>query len=242
MNGGDVYRPSAGLAELALQISVGLAMTIGLEHLRGRSQSIIHNIAAIAIAAGTLIAIVTGLGLFRNPLLTGEPVGGPFFNLILLGYGLPAFLSIVLAIHAKDVRPMPYRVVAAATAVILALAYLSLEVRTLYHGAILTAGATSQAERYTYSAVWLVFGVVLLVAGFFLRSQPARLAAIAVLILTIAKVFVADMEGLADIYRVLSFIGLGLVLLGIGFFDQRILVPARAAPGPAAPAPSAASE
>jgi uncharacterized membrane protein len=190
-----------------------------------RSRSIVHNIAALLIAGGTLFAIVAGLGFVQNPMLTAEPVGGSFVNLILLGYGLPALLSIVLAIRARHVRPLAYRAVAAATAVALALAYLSLEVRTLYHGAILLGGVTSQAEGYTYSAVWLAFGVILLIAGFLLRSQPARLASAAVMVATIGKVFLLDMAGLEGIYRALSFIGLGLVLVGIGFLYQRLLFP-----------------
>jgi len=76
--------------------------------------------------------------------------------------------------------------------------------------------------------VWLVFGVLLLIAGFLLRSQPARLASAAVVALTIAKVFLIDMAGLTGIFRALSFIGLGAVLVGIGWLYQRLLFPARA--------------
>jgi len=103
--------------------------------------------------------------------------------------------------------------------------YLGLEVRRLFHGAILTPGITSDAEQYTYSAVWLIFGVLLLVVGFLLRSQPARLASAAVVVLTIAKVFFVDMAGLTGIFRALSFIGLGAVLIGIGWLYQRLLFP-----------------
>jgi uncharacterized membrane protein len=42
-------------------------------------------------------------------------------------------------------------------------------------------------------------------------------------------VFFIDMSDLTGIYRALSFIGLGLVLMGIGWFYQRLLFP-RAAP------------
>lgn len=115
-----------------------------------------------------------------------------------------------------------YPIVAATFAVSLSMLYISLEVRTLYHGPIVTGG-TSDAEQYTYSAVWLTFGVLLLVGGFLLRSRPARLTSAAVVTLTIAKVFLIDMAGLTGIYRALSFIGLGVVLIGIGWFYQHIL-------------------
>ena len=226
MNNGNIYGHSSSLAEVAMQVSVGLAMTIGLERLRLRTHSIVHDIGALIIGALTLAAIVLGLMLRFNPLLTGRPVGDTFFNLVLLGYGIPAVLAAILALIARDSRSLVYRAIAAAAAVGLALMYLGLEVRTLFHGAVLTRGVTSDAEQYTYSAVWLIFGVLLLVAGFLLRSQPARLASAAVVALTIAKVFLVDMAGLTGIFRALSFIGLGAVLVGIGWLYQRVLFPA----------------
>ena len=102
-------------------------------------------------------------------MLTGEPVGGMFFNLILLGYGLPAVLMGVLARTVRKSRPEIVYVVAAITAIVLALAYLTLEVRTLFHGAVLTVGPTTDAEQYAYSAVWLAFGVALLLGGIDIR-------------------------------------------------------------------------
>jgi uncharacterized membrane protein len=223
MNGGDVYRQSAGLAELALHVWVWLALAIGLECLRLRTRSVVHNIGALASAALALAAIVLGLGVVDNPISTGEPVGGPFFNLILLGYGVPALLAGVLALVARPLRPRAYSITAAITAVALALAYLTLQVTRFYHGTDLTDGETGDAEQYTYSAVWLAFGVVLLATGIWLRSRPVRFASAAVIVLTVLKVFLVDMSDLTGIYQALSFIGLGIVLLGIGWFYQRLL-------------------
>jgi uncharacterized membrane protein len=73
--------------------------------------------------------------------------------------------------------------------------------------------------------VWLTSGVALLLAGVVLRSQPARLASAAVVTLTIFKVFLHDLAGVQGIFRALSFIGLGLVLMGIGWLYQRLLFP-----------------
>jgi uncharacterized membrane protein len=188
INNGDVFRQSTALAEVAMQVTVGLAMSIGLERLRARTKSIVHDVGAQIIALLTLVAIVFGLVVTLNPQFTGRPVGGAFFNLILLGYGIPALLAAILALVARGSRPLGYRYVAATTAVVLFMFYLGLEVRTLYHGAILTRGVTTDAEQYTYSAVWLIFGIVLLFAGFMLRSQPARLASAAVIAFTIVKV------------------------------------------------------
>ena len=51
VNQGDVYRQSAGLTEVALQVCVALAMAIGLERLRIRTGSVIHNAGAILLTA-----------------------------------------------------------------------------------------------------------------------------------------------------------------------------------------------
>jgi uncharacterized membrane protein len=228
MNDGNIYRNTAGLGELALQVCGGLALAIGLEHVRHRTGSIVHDFGALIVAGLTLFAIVFGLWLDQNPMVTGRPVGGAFFNNVLLGYGIPAALAIVLAMRTRGTRPQSYRVVAASVAVLLMLSYLTLEVRALYHGPVLARGITANAEQYTYSVVWLAYGVALLLFGIVFASQPARMASAAIVSLTIAKVFIIDMGELTGAFRALSFIGLGLVLVGIGWLYQRLLFPPRA--------------
>jgi uncharacterized membrane protein len=162
----------------------------------------------------------------RNPWWNAVSVGGPVLNLILLGYLVPALLATVLVVMTKSTRPQPYRMIVATTAVGLMLLYLSLEVTRLYHGPVIAFPEISDAEQYSYSAAWLVFGVVLLVAGIVLRSPAVRLASAAVVVVTVGKVFVIDMGDLTGAFRALSFIGLGLVLVGIGWLYQRLLFPA----------------
>ena len=224
VTGGDIYQHTNGIVEAMLYVNVGLAMTIGLERVRGRTRSVVHNAAALLIAALTLFAILSDLAFACAPYFHSIPVGGAFFNLVLLGYGLPAVLAITLALIARTTRPISYRVAATITAVALALFYLTLEVRRLFHGPILD-GPTTDAEQYAYSTAWLAFGIVLLAVGFYLRSQPARLTALAVIALTVAKVFIVDTASISGIYRALSVIGLGVVLLGIGWVYQHVLYP-----------------
>jgi uncharacterized membrane protein len=169
------------------------------------------------------MAIVLGLLLFVNPWLNGTDVGGLFINLNLLGYAIPAILAGALGLMTRQTRPQLYRTVAAVTAVVLALMYLSLQVARIYQGPNLSVGPVTGAEGYTYSAVWLGFGVLLLIVGIALRSQPVRLCSAAVVLATVIKVFMLDMAGLTGIWRALSFIGLGLVLIGIGYLYQRLL-------------------
>ncbi len=107
---------------------------------------------------------------------------------------------------------------------------MTLEIRRLYHGPLLTSGATSGAEQYSYSIAWLAFGVILLGIGIVVNSERARLASAVVIALTILKAFLIDMSTLTGVYRALSFMCLGLVLVAIGWFYQRILFRRRAMP------------
>jgi uncharacterized membrane protein len=84
--------------------------------------------------------------------------------------------------------------------------------------------------------VWLALGVALLAAGVWLRSQAIRFASAAVVILTVLKVFLIDMHDLTGVLQGLSFIGLGTVLLSIGWLYQRLLFPRRAGAGSSSPA------
>ena len=230
VNGGDVYRDTAGLTETALQICVALAMAIGLERLRIRTGSIIHNVGAVLLTVFAGLAIVAGLLFLDNPALWRISIDGAFINTLLLGYAIPAVLALLLSYAVAGRRSARYGNTIAAGALVLALSYLTLEIRRLYHGPQLTSGLTSGAEQYTYSIAWLMFGVALLGIGILFNSQRARLASAVVIALTILKAFLIDMSTLTGAYRALSFMCLGLVLVAIGWLYQRILFRRQAAP------------
>ena len=176
------------------------------------------------------LAAVFGLLLLETPLLWPINVGGAFLNVLLLGYALPAILALLLSYAVAGRRHRYYGNTIAAGALILALTYVSFEIRRLYHGPVMSSGATTGAEQYSYSIAWLIFGVVLLGIGILVNSERARLASAAVIALTILKAFLVDMSTLTGVYRALSFICLGLVLVAIGWLYQRVLFRRRMAP------------
>ena len=230
INGGDIYRANAGLTETGLQVCAALAMTIGLERLLVRSGSIVHNISAILLTLFAGAAALFGLLFLDNPVIWHIVIRGEFINELLLGYAIPAVLALLLSYAVAGRRPPAYGNTIAVGALVLALAYVTFEIRRLYHGAVLNTGATFDVEQYTYSIAWLTFGVLLLAIGIFVNSQRARLASAAVIALTIGKVFLVDLSTLTGVYRALSFMGLGLVLVGIGWFYQKVLFRRQAAP------------
>ena len=77
------------------------------------------------------------------------------------------------------------------------------------------------ARSFTYSAIWLVYGAALMAIGFWKRSPFVRWQALILIALTTGKVFLYDVSQLGGSYRIVSFIALGVVLLGISFVYQR---------------------
>jgi uncharacterized membrane protein len=223
VNGGDIYGISSGLTETGLQVCAALAMAIGLERLRVRSGSIVHNISAILLTLLAGAGALVGLLFLDNPVIWRIVIAGKFINELLLGYAIPAILALLLSYAVAGRRAAAYGNTIAAGALILALTYLTFEVRRIYHGPVLTGSVTSDVEQYTYSIVWLAFGVLLLGIGILVNSQRARLASAIVIALTIGKVFLIDLSTLTGVYRALSFMGLGLVLVAIGWFYQKVL-------------------
>jgi hypothetical protein len=71
------------------------------------------------------------------------------------------------------------------------------------------------------SVTWAAYATGAIVAGIRRRYAPARYFAMVVFALTIAKVFLVDMAELERAYRIVSIIGLGLMLLATSYMYQR---------------------
>jgi uncharacterized membrane protein len=74
---------------------------------------------------------------------------------------------------------------------------------------------------FTYSALWMAYGAMLMIVGFIRRSSFVRWQALILIAATIVKVFVYDVSQLDRGYRIVSFIVLGILLLAISFVYQR---------------------
>lgn len=77
------------------------------------------------------------------------------------------------------------------------------------------------ARGFTYSALWMFYGAMLMIVGFWRRSAFVRWQALVLIAFTIGKVFLYDVSELDRGYRILSFIVLGVLLLAISFVYQR---------------------
>jgi uncharacterized membrane protein len=79
-----------------------------------------------------------------------------------------------------------------------------------------------EIERdFTYSALWMAYGAMLMIVGFLRRSAFVRWQALLLIAVTVGKVFIYDVSELDRGYRIVSFIVLGVLLLAISFVYQR---------------------
>jgi len=76
-------------------------------------------------------------------------------------------------------------------------------------------------QNLSITGLWAFYAVIALVIGIIKRIRFLRLGALALLLIAIAKVFVYDVFKLAMVYRIVAFVGLGLLLLASGYLYQR---------------------
>ena len=172
--------------------------------------------------AAALLALIVQV-VIANPVFEPAGVGMlPIANGLLLAYAVPAAMA-VLARQWIDADPeRRVAVLAEVTASILAFVYVSFEVRHVFDPSFERPGFGADGlELYTYSIVWLLFGVALLALGFVRKAAAFRHAGMVLVCIVVAKVFLIDMAGLQGLLRVFSFLGLGAALIGLGYAYRR---------------------
>ena len=164
----------------------------------------------------------------------------PIFNLRMATYAVAIVVLGAVAGYAGKREDESARTVAAVALValnLLALIALSREVYDYYDRQIAAIRPTvfdrdgsppylelrrNDIERdFTYSALWMAYGAMLMIIGFVRRSAFVRWQALILIAATIAKVFIYDVSQLDRVYRIVSFIILGVLLLAISFVYQR---------------------
>ncbi|OCP16576.1 MULTISPECIES: DUF2339 domain-containing protein [unclassified Ensifer] len=225
MNGGvlDSAVPTLGEQSIYTLLAIGASgvfMTLDM-----KSPSPVFRYGGMGLGVLSMLSVLSAHLFGLNPYFSGELLGAiPFFDLLLIGYLLPGIGYAGLAWYARGKRPLPYVMALAVSGAILAFAWATLSVRRLWQGEnVVDWKGFLQGETYTYSVVWLVLGVLLLVLGSRFNAKSIRIASAVLVFIAVLKVFLIDMSNLEGFLRALSFIGLGGVLIGIGLFYQKIL-------------------
>ena len=164
-------------------------------------------------AAGTafraLGAFALAAGVVRLLLIDRFHPLHPIWNMRALTYAIA--VAVFSGVAVGSVR---FRKLATAMLNLLALIGLTAEVSDIFRGSPIT-------RAFAWSALWMIYGAALMVIGFRRGNAFLRWLALILLGLTIFKVFLYDLSELERVYRILSFIALGVLLLAISFAYQR---------------------
>ena len=223
--GGIIYEEPQFL-EMAAHILTWLGAAYGLMYRQRIFSSFVALWGSRLLIAGAVLGIITLSLVALNPVVTEAAVPGNIaINALLLAYLAPVILLGLIARRLDVIGWEKLRPAAGALALLLAFVYVTIETKRVFQGKLMVAQSLTIAESYAYSAVWLAFALALFVAGIKLGKQYVRYAGLGVMVLVVLKVFLWDMSSLEGLYRIASFIGLGLCLVGIGWLYQRFVQP-----------------
>lgn len=79
----------------------------------------------------------------------------------------------------------------------------------------------SNLRQLSLSGIWLVYSVALMVFGFWHSLRNFRIIAFVLFGFTILKIFIYDLSYLQTLYRIFSFIGLGIMLITVSLLYQK---------------------
>lgn len=191
--------------------------------LGGRMRYLRWAIAAIAALfgfGGLLLSVIPGNPLFGLMGLPERLVLGPLVvDTLLVAYGLPG-LVLIWSVQKLGHLPRWLRFGLTGIGVALLGLYGALEIRRFWRGDDLSVWGVTQPELYSYTVAMILVGAALLYQAIARRSQNLRRIAMAVIALTIAKVFLIDVSGLTGLTRVFSFLALGLSLAGLAWLNR----------------------
>ena len=232
LSGGQPWQAEYTLADTALtSVTWGaLALIYGWKSRLGGSLARVYTIASPLLLVLMMAMTLLGSTLRYNPLWVATDVGSwPIVNLTLLAWGLPALLSL-LGLLQVNASMFWLRRLLALFLFGIGMLYLTLMVRQWWQGSDISGWDVSFGEQYSYSAVWLLAAVLLMLVGSWLVQARVRQAALLILLVAVLKIFLWDMSDLDGLYRAASFLGLGLCLVGLGWFYQHYVMPRQEPP------------
>jgi uncharacterized membrane protein len=72
------------------------------------------------------------------------------------------------------------------------------------------------------SVVWGIYATAVLVIGFWRRVRSLRLSALGLFGLTALKLVIVDMAKVEEVYRIVSFLVLGILMIGASYLYHRV--------------------
>lgn len=172
--------------------------------------------ATIALAAAALAHFAWYSLVLHNPLAVAEVAGA---------WIVPAFaiaFALLWATQRAGLLPTLDRARDWARMLLIPLFALSL-LRWAFAGPVLSLAPVGQAEDILRSLAGALIAIGFLQYGIHASRRDWRIASLALMLATVAKVFLRDASGLDGLLRVASFAALGFSLIGIGWLYSRYL-------------------
>jgi len=191
-------------------------------------------------AVGFSLLVAAFVRLALNPaVLTYHPrASTPILNWYLYTYGLTTLCLFVAArlLGARGHQLMGQAVapVLQGLGTVLAFLLVNIEIADYFgSGDALTFEFSGNFARdMTYTIAWALFAFLLLVVGIRRRLALVRYAGLALLCITLLKLFIHDLSRLNQLYRVGAFAAVAVIAMVASFLYQRFLA---AGPGPTRP-------
>jgi len=183
-------------------------------------------------AVGVALLVTAFVRLALNPwVFTGYGrTGIPIWNWYLYAYGIVTACLLVggwlLSPPRDRVAGIPAPPLLYSLGTVLAFYLLNIEIADSFTppGEQLTFRfSASFGQDMTYSIGWALFAFVMLSVGFRLKNAPTRYAGMALLVVTVLKIFMHDVWRLGGMFRIGSLFGLAVVLLVVSLIYQRFL-------------------
>jgi uncharacterized membrane protein len=180
------------------------------------------------VGAALLIAVFVRLAFNPAVLEYHARAATAIFNWYLYAYGI---VTVCLFAGAKLLAPPRNQIskinvapILAGLGTVLVFLLLNIEIADYFSppGSTLTFQFSGDFARdMTYSIAWALFALVLLVAGILKKIPAARYAAMALLCITLLKLFFHDFARLGQLYRIGAFIGVAVIAMLASFAYQK---------------------
>ena len=182
------------------------------------------------VGLALLAAVFARLALNPAILVSYERMARVIWNWHLAVYGTAVVGTVAAATWLRapmtEIRGVRIKPILAGMAGVLAFLWINIEITDAFTptgrvGLLIDFNNQSIGRRMTYSIAWAAYALLLIVVGFVKHARLARYAGIALMSITILKVFFRDLSTLESIYRIAALAAVAIMALAASFVYQR---------------------
>jgi len=212
-----------------LSWSIGWSLLSMLSIFYGYRKNLIEMIICGLLALGLGVILSVTVGISYVPIELFSPILN--FRALIL-FGIIAILTAHFLLLKKNQNLYDwlndlYKIFQVVI-VIVVLSLITGEIRDFYEKEMLLFNrdsidylSTNNLQQLMLSSSWLLYSIILIGVGIWQRSQIIRITSIIIFGVATLKIFLYDLSYLETLYRIYSFIGLGLILLFVSYLYQK---------------------